>query len=307
VLPELISEIAVRAAEKPTVPHVVIIRPPREVDPSPVDAAAAIRATSGSLITEPVSLQAALYGDDTTPMSAGMTRLATHRAALPPLTTKIARAVTADLPAVASLLHGSAPAKPLLTALPLAVQRLESSAWQQYPEVGIALAEQLSTLVHTLVAGVYIVHLPHRTGSYTLASGKSPLPITVENDLPYAVQIRVHVTTLNGLTGFSQRDAGRTYTIDRDSKAPLSINAKVQRPGQFRVQAQLLASNGAPLGAAVPLSVRSTALGTIGIVITVVAGAVLAFALLVRVTRRVRRRRRQKAKALDQAEPATVP
>jgi hypothetical protein len=117
----------------------------------------------------------------------------------------------------------------------------------------------------------------------------------------------VQVTTVNGLTGFSQRDVNKKHTIAPHGTVPLQIAAKVQRRGAYRVQAQLLAPNGTPLGAAVPLTVHSTALGRIGIVITVVAGAVLAFALLVRVTRRVRRRRRQKAKALDQAEPATVP
>jgi hypothetical protein len=303
VLPELIAEIAVRAAEKPRVPHVVVLRPPREVDPSPDDAAAAIRATSSSLITEPISVQAALYGDDTTPMSGRMTRLAPNRGALPPRATKIARAVVADLPAVASLLHGSAPAKPVLAALPLAVQRLESSAWRQDPDLGKMLAEQLSTQVHTVLTGVHIVVPKH---SYTLASGNSPLPITVQNDLPYTVRVRVQVSTVNGLTGYTQLDDGKTYTIDPNSKAALRIASRVERPGRLQVQAQLLTPDGVALGSALGLTLHSTALGTIGIVITVVAGAVLAFALLVRLSRRVRRRRRQKAKALAKPEPATV-
>jgi hypothetical protein len=187
--------------------------------------------------------------------------------------------------------------------LPLAVQRLESSAWRQYPDQGKMLAEQLSTQVHTLLTGVRIVVPKH---SYTLASGNSPLPITVHNSLPYPVRIRVQVATLNGLPGFTQRDANKKHTIGPNSTEPLQLNTTVQRPGQIKVQAQLLAPNGAPLGAPVPLTVHSTALGTIGIVITVVAGAVLAFALLVRLTRRVRRRRRQKAKTLAKAEPAPV-
>jgi hypothetical protein len=46
------------------------------------------------------------------------------------------------------------------------------------------------------------------------------------------------------------------------------------------------------LGASVPLTIRSTALGRIGVIITIAAGVVLALALLVRAVRQLRKRRR---------------
>jgi hypothetical protein len=47
------------------------------------------------------------------------------------------------------------------------------------------------------------------------------------------------------------------------------------------------------VGDAVEMTVRSTALGVVGVVITVVAGAVLVLALIVRFGRRLRNRRRR--------------
>jgi len=307
VLPELVAEIAIRAAEKPLVPHTVIIRAPREIDPSPTDAAAAIRATSTNPITHAVSLQTALYGADTTPMTGRLVRITDQRPSLPPRTTRVARAITHNLPALTSLLGADAAAKPLLAGLPLAVQRLESSAWQVYPEIGRNLAAQLSTVGHTLLTGVHFVKPRSGSYTYTLASDNSPLPVTVQNDLPYTVQIQVRVSTVNGLTGFTQRDPGKSYSIDPNSKVPLKIAAEVRGPGRIALQAQVRTPDGSPLGDAVSLNVHSTALGVIGIVITVAAGAVLAIALLIRLYRRLRRRRRARLKAAARAEAAVVP
>ena len=77
--------------------------------------------------------------------------------------------------------------------------------------------------MNTLLTGVHIVKPQTTNGSYTLASGNSPLPITVQNDLRTTVQIEVHVSTVNGLTGFTQLDDDKVFTIDPTSKAPLRI------------------------------------------------------------------------------------
>ena len=69
----------------------------------------------------------------------------------------------------------------------------------------------------------------------------------------------------------------------------LHVPLHVERSGRFQIRAQLLTPANAPLGAPVYLSVHSTALGTIGLVITVAAGAVLLIALLVRLVARLRR------------------
>jgi hypothetical protein len=57
------------------------------------------------------------------------------------------------------------------------------------------------------------------------------------------------------------------------------------------------------LGRPLALSVHSTALGTVGVVITTVAGVVLVLALIVRVVVRLRRRRTAPAGTGLQAAP----
>jgi hypothetical protein len=69
------------------------------------------------------------------------------------------------------------------------------------------------------------------------------------------------------------------------------------------VQAALFTPNNFQLGVAVNLSVHSTALGTIGLIITIVAGAVLVLALLVRLIRRLR----NPAPALSTEPPLIAP
>jgi len=65
--------------------------------------------------------------------------------------------------------------------------------------------------------------------------------------------------------------------------------------------------DGLKLGRSMQLTVRSTALGTIGVVITIVAGCVLALALLVRFTRRMRGRNHPEPKGPDSASPPAPP
>jgi hypothetical protein len=67
---------------------------------------------------------------------------------------------------------------------------------------------------------------------------------------------------------------------------------KVQRAGRFQVDAMLATPDGTPLGQPVRLQVRSTALGGIGVTITLVATGILVVALVVRFVRRFRHRRR---------------
>ena len=62
-----------------------------------------------------------------------------------------------------------------------------------------------------------------------------------------------------------------------------------RRTGRFEVQASLLTPAGSALGNPINLDVRSTALGSVGVIITVAAGVLLAIMLLLRLIRRIRR------------------
>jgi uncharacterized protein DUF6049 len=295
-LPRLVAELAVRSAQQAGVEHVAVLTPPRYVDPTVASAVQAIKDTSTSMFSRPISLRSAVSGDLLPTGRSGLARLPASAATLPSSTLDTATHVTDAIPAISALLEPQQgqtdpAALKVVTELPVAVQRAESSAWREKSDAAAAsrYADQLENNLDGITSGVHIVR--PSSGAYTLASSSSPLPITVSNEHPYPVTVQLKVSTaVNGLPGFTTRDIG-VQRVDGDQKRTLNVPTQTERSGRIRVEAVLLTPNNFPLGDPVQLTIRSTALGAIGVVITVVAGVVLALALLVRLGRRLRKRR----------------
>lgn len=286
-LPLLIAELAIRAVEDDSSPHFVAIAAPRYVDPIPEVARRAIADTSATtwsvgmtLNTVTAHVTPADHGPLVPPSASG--------AGLPLLTIEAAQRLARVVPALSTML-AAADANVVLGPLPAAVQRAESSYWRVHPAEGAAFAARLDERITGIESGVQIVK--PSTGVYTLASSNSPLPVAVHNGLPYDVTVRVSVTSAKGLPGFTATELGK-QTIPAGTTRSLRIPTHVERTGRFLVQAVLRTPSGEPLGDPVYVSVRSTALGTIGVIITVAAAAVLVLALLVRFLRMWRRRGR---------------
>lgn len=304
-LSTLLARITARLVQRPnSTGQTVVLAAPRYVDPAVPQAVTAIRDTSHSAITTPANvldlLSTATPGADGTGPRALRDQLAPPAAGsapvgLPPANLHIAHGSSTRLASLRSMFRDSTAALDRLAGLQSAVQRIESAAWRARVGVGgrpagAALARELRDQVHGLVRGVHIITPPSR--SYTLASTNSPLLVTVENDLNYPASVQVSIRTVNGVPGL---DAGLSdvQDVQPHSKALLHVPTQVQRSGRIQVRAVLLTPTGDQLGAPVPLTVNSTALGTIGVVITFVAGAVLVLALLVRLVRRLILRRRR--------------
>lgn len=295
-LPPLFAELAVRAAQEPTAEHVAVLAAPRWVDPDVDSAVRAIEQTSSSLVTKPVGLADAISGALLPNGRSRLARAPSSARTLPAANLAVTGRVARELPAFRSLLTPARPqridpqAAALLRALPEEAQRAASSAWGRpgNAAAGARFAGRITTQLDGLTHGVVII--TPSSGSYTLASDNSPLPITVENNLAYPVTVTVNVGAEGGLPGFSARP--QTESVEAHSKRTLQVQTKIARPGRIRVQAALLAPDGTQLGSPVTMTVRSTALGVVGVVITIVAGAVLVLALLVRFARRLRHRRR---------------
>lgn len=297
-LPQLVAEIAIRAAEDPAHGHVVVITPPRYVDPDPSAADRAIRDTTGAVFARAASLPAILAPQR---LPRG------HR-------TMAARVPTATLPVPvlhkAERLHGSAAAlrsllqatrgtpavTALLDGLPRALQRLVSSYWRASPADGTAYARTLAATVDGVIDGVHIVQ--PSSGAYTLASSNASLPITVQNRLPWPVQVRLQVSTQKHSPGFSAADRG-AERVEARSKRIIQLPTRIDRSGRILINAQLLTPDRHPLGAPVLLTVKSTVFGVLGIVITAVSGVVLVLALLVRLFLRLRRMRGRRRSPKD--------
>jgi hypothetical protein len=319
-LPELMAELTLSAAGAQQPGQQVFLAPPRYVDPDVELASNTITQTSSSVLTRPANLLDTLAAAGTAPLNeppvATAARLqAQHRrrTGLPPASIRVARSVTNSVSSLNEMFDGSAPAHAFVDELYNAVQLIESAAWRRGSglggrRLGVKFAHELRAQIRHLERGVHIVR--PAAGSYTLASTNSPLPITVENDLPYPVHVQVKVHTVNSLPGL---DAGAVgpQEIDPTSKATLHVPTQVQRSGTFKVFAFLQTPDGRRIGPPSRLSVHSTALGTIGVIITIVSGAVLVLALVLRFVRRWRTRRREPARrrpwSPESAEPAESP
>jgi hypothetical protein len=283
LLPRLVSEVAVSAIESPNAPTYVVIVPPRQVNAEPESAARAITETELAPWASSVGITTAAH--QITPSDFGQLLPTQRPAGLPAENIATARAAGSAVTALTTM-FSPGDASRLLAPLPIAAQRTESSAWVLAPSDGRAYAEQLDASIDQLESGVRIVR--PATGTYTLASSSSPLPVTVENTLGVAVTVGVVVTSVNGVPGFRATPIQR-QTIAPNTKVTLHVPTHVDRAGRFPVEAVLLTPSGVHIGQPVEVSVHSTALGVIGVVNTIVAAVVLVLALLFRLVRRMRR------------------
>jgi hypothetical protein len=320
-LPQLVSEIAVRV--DPTEPvkqqnlgHVVVLTPPRYVNPAPAMAARAIlQTTSQSSFSEGIALDEATSSSLVPKTVSHLRDIAATAAALPSDLLGQARYAASSLAPVTALLSKSRPAQRIVAALPWQLQQSESSGWRTDAEAvgGPAIGEQLVThlrrQVEAIVGSVRILKQSKSSGSYTLASSKAMLPLTVQNTSRFVLLVHIDVRAQKGIPGF--RHYSGNVSIQPDRKQTVKIPTEVDRSGRIPISVQLSTPGvhgapGEPLGDAIALNVHSTALGAIGVVITVGAGAVLVLALLIRYVRRIKRIRtkRRKGAAARQKTPS---
>jgi hypothetical protein len=130
-------------------------------------------------------------------------------------------------------------------------------------------------------------------GSYSLGSRDAPLVLTVRNDLPMTVEVRLDVRT-RGSRGLSIGDIG-TQTLAPGQRSTLAVPTEVRQAGGFAVRARLITPGGRPLGDEIALQVQSTAYGSISLIITIGAAALLGLLFLRRLVNFVLRRRRAAA------------
>lgn len=154
-------------------------------------------------------------------------------------------------------------------------------------------AAVLSTVAATfdrLRAGVTI---RPTVGSYTLASTDSPLVLTVQNTLPFAVRLKMRID--------GGQQAGLITTVPpiielaANSRQQVKILATVSRVGSFSVSARLMSPDGRDWNLSVLLPIRSNAYGALTIILITVAGGVLLLMVVWRIWQRYRARQHRLA------------
>jgi hypothetical protein len=301
-LPKLVAELAMRVVTSLDRSHYVVITPPRNLTVVPRIAERAILETAHSTWSTPLPLRAATASVPT--VSHGQLEGRVPPPQLSATTADNLRYIARTLPGLNSLyLDDTAGQLARITTLgnvPTAAQRCSSSSLLG----DVVATDECARLVAAKLAAIRVrVHVAQPSdGTYTLASKNAGLPITLVNTLPYSVRVRLEVHTVNGVAGFSAQPVDRTLAAN--STIQLRVQTHTDRVGRIDVEATLYTPGNVSLGPTVRLTVHSTALGTIGLVITVVAAVVLVIALLVRLIRRLRR---GKGKSAKRPEAKNVP
>ena len=280
-----LAELALVAAAAPADPAAgptVLVTPPREVDPDVSGAEAMLTEATQQPWLAAGSLDQLAAGPA---VPTGQLTAAAPVATLDPTgMAAVAAAVTArdDLAAAAA----GDPAAALATD-DAAISRTASTAWRTDPAGFRTAARGLAEHIGRLRDQVALV--APSDGTYSLASSDAPLVLTVRNDLPFAVTVLLKLST-RGSAGLEFGDIG-PQVLAPATRTTLQVPTQVRRSGGFTVVATVTTPSGRPLGDPVQIKVRSTAYGSVSLVITLGAAVLLGVLFLRRLVRFVLRRR----------------
>lgn len=289
LLPELVSRLALRLMTNG--PRYTVITPPRDLDVSVPVAVRTIEATADSPWSRPLTLGQAVGDPSIAHVDRGTLRRNSRGPDLGSGLLRTLRGMSNDLPQLTSMFQDPSVAARISSPVPFAVQRTTSSSLLDDRDVSAAMAARLAQIINSIRGRVYIVR--PADGTYTLTSSDSQLPVTVVNHLNADINVKVSVQTAGGAPGLTAVDPDKTWPVKADSKVQVHIALHADRVGRIKLIARISTPDGLYLGYGkreTPLSVRSTALGTIGVIITILAAIALALAVVYRQVRRLRRR-----------------
>jgi hypothetical protein len=139
------------------------------------------------------------------------------------------------------------------------------------PDTRNGLAQQrLDVLGHALDDLFGAVTIVTPTGSYTLATEHSPLPLALHNGLAVPIRVRLHLDVPPGMT---VTDPGEIELPP--GYLPMRVPIEVNFTQRVAIDVALRTPAGVPLGEPVRLSVHSNAYGKVLFAITMSAAAVL--------------------------------
>jgi uncharacterized protein DUF6049 len=167
-----------------------------------------------------------------------------------------------------------------------------STAWRGRPAAANSAVAQVDDHL-TALRDLVVVKNPR---PISLASGDSPIPVTIYNGLPVTIVVRISLSSQPGL----RPDPVQDVRIPPLSSAPRYIPAEVSRSGRLTVDARLSTPGGTPLGDTVRLELNSTSYGIISVAVTGTAGAVLVVLVGIRIFRRIRAARAGGPKASEE-------
>jgi hypothetical protein len=279
----------------------VLVAPPREVDAGPDGAGAMMADTAGLPWLQPASV-ADLLATDPRPAGTLADDDGAGLLAEEGLADVVAAEATRD--DLAEAVVGD-PAE-VLSSYDAATARTASVAHRDDAAEFRAAATDLRRMMSQLLERVTL--LSPADGTYSLASSDAPLVLTVQNDLPFAVSVLLDMRTRGIRGGIDIADIG-PQELAPGERTTLQVPTEVRQSGGFTVTAALTTPGGAALGDPVRLQVKSTAYGTISLLITFGAAGLLGLLFLRRLVLFVVHRRRSAPEALgaEGGVPAVPP
>ncbi|KAA2251342.1 hypothetical protein F0L68_37600 [Solihabitans fulvus] len=206
---------------------------------------------------------------------------------------EIPKAITDDVRAARDVVAGLADsmtqedrngATPASVTNPLreGLLRVTANSWRGNDGAARAALTSAQNQIGAVQAAVAVVQ-PENT--YSMGSGNAPVPVTVANKLPVQVRARV---VFDDAAGFRQKSV-EDWNLPAGASRVVLVPIEVLRSGRLSINVRVTTPGGVPLGAdAARLEISSSASGTIVLIITVVAGAVLVLLVGRRLYRRIR-------------------
>ena len=154
---------------------------------------------------------------------------------------------------------------------PLREDMLRAVSQADRPDTRNGLAQQrLDVVAHAVDDLFGAVTIVTPTGSYTLATEHSPLPLALHNGLAVPIRVRLHLAVPPGMT---VTDPGEIELPP--GYLPMRVPIEVNFTQRVAIDATLHTPDGVPLGELVRLSVHSNAYGKVLFAITMTAAAAL--------------------------------
>ncbi|SOD95509.1 DUF6049 family protein [Blastococcus haudaquaticus] len=289
-----LAELAVLSLQAPEgTEQTVLVAPPRELDAGPEGAGAMMADTAGLPWLRPATVAELSAG---TPVPAGDLAGPPEAPALDPTGVAGLVAAAASREDLAGAVVGDADLA--LRSYDAAISRAASATRRDDAEDFRAVSAALESALDDVLGRVTL--LAPADGTYSLGSSDAPLVLTVRNDLPVTVEVLLDLRARGG-SGLSIGDMG-LQTLAPGERTTLTVPTEVRQAGGFAVRAQLTTPTGRPLGDEISLQVKSTAYGSISLIITIGAAVLLGLLFLRRLVNFVLRRR-----ATAPGEPAGGP
>jgi hypothetical protein len=262
-----LAQTAMIAAEAPHLSRAIVVAPPERWDPPASLASGLLAETSAVPWLSPVSA-GSLAADSKA--SGQVPRQP------PPNNVGSGLASPALLRGVAAADRGAAVIQSIRVKasprLGRAIAGIESSAWrgsaggQQQARMMLG---QVQEYIAAQERGVTIIE----PGRDTLGGQTGPIPISIDNRLPYAVQVKVQLSVGHGQSsGFAVLTPLGTIRIPADTISTTKVKVRAPDIGSTVISLRLLTPGGQPVpGPPVNMTVQATHLGNLTLIVIAVA------------------------------------